>query len=144
MIILCKHCYDILGYDNDPSVNRVINKNCPNCVKGLRTDDIIEVDDLMVHIIRILHTKFNIRSYYSCEGHLVGKVVTESYLVIDDVAGFNTIFKIINHGEIMTSRKDGKNKRRLTFLVDQSPNIYKYSIAKIKFYVNLYKRLESM
>ena len=61
MVMLCKHCFDILGYDNKYT-NRVINKECECCKKGLSKSDIIYAEDVMVPLLLKLNKELNIKT----------------------------------------------------------------------------------
>lgn len=83
MIFMCKHCFDILGYDKF-STKKTINPDCEPCNKGLRKEDLLYVDDLMVDLVLLLNKELDIKTHYSCIGHYVDGTVTETYIVVDN------------------------------------------------------------
>lgn len=133
MIMLCKHCFDILGYDNKYT-NRVINKECECCKKGLSKSDIIYAEDVMVPLLLKLNKELNIKTYYSCIGHIDSGVVTPTYLVLEDTEKARYIFNEIlfiqwSYGVI---RKDGKNKIRVEFKESKNyTDVYEHTIEKV-------------
>ncbi len=137
MVMLCKHCFDILGYDNKYT-NRVINKECECCKKGLSKSDIIYAEDVMVPLLFKLNKELNIKTYYSCIGHIDSGVITPTYLVLEDTEKARYIFNEIlfiqwSYGVI---RKDGKNKIRVEFKESKNyTDVYEHTIVRLALFV---------
>ena len=134
MIMLCKHCFDILGYDNKYT-NRIINQECDHCKKGLRTSDVVYAEDIMVPLIFKLNKELNIKTYYSCVGRLDNNKIIQTYIVVEDTEKARYIFNEIisiehSYGSI---RRDGKDKIRIEFK-DQTiyNSIYEHTLKKVE------------
>lgn len=132
MITLCKHCSDVLGYDNKYT-NRIINQECDHCKKGLSKSDILYADDLIVPLLIKLNKELGIKTYYSCIGHMDRLDVSPTYLVLEDTDKARYIFKDIlsSQWSYGTIRKDGRNKIRVEFRESKNyTNIYDHAIEK--------------
>lgn len=148
MIMLCKHCFDILGYDNQYT-NRVINEDCECCKKGLSKNDVILADDVMVELILMLNVKLGIKTYYSCSGHLNPAktyssakkynkdlpVFSDTYIVLEDSV---EVMGIINNESMFILenfyiKKHGKDKIKLIYRIPFCSTILEHSKAIIEF-----------
>ena len=146
MIMLCKHCFDILGYDNKYT-NRVINKECECCKKGLSKSDIIYAEDVIVPLLFKLNKELNIKTYYSCIGHIDSGIITPTYLVLEDTEKARYIFN-----EIITLksargyiRRDGRDKIRVEFnnfiLYN---NVYEYIKEKANLMESICNKIDNI
>jgi hypothetical protein len=144
--MLCKHCFDILGYDNKYT-NRIINQECEYCKTGLSKSDIIYAEDIMVPLILKLNKELNIKTFYSCVGHINSGVVMPTYLVLEDTEKARYIFN-----EIISSQwsygiisKDGKNKIRVEFRESREyTDVYEHTVEKANLIKFVYKFIDDI
>ena len=133
MIMLCKHCFDILGYDNK-FTNRSINQECDHCKKGLNGTDVIFVDDLMVPLLVKLNKELGIKTYYSCIGHIDRGITRPTYLVLEDTEKvrylFDALIKLKKSYCII--KKDGSDKLRIDFKENRYKNVYGHTKGKVR------------
>lgn len=124
MIMLCKHCMDILGYD-EVYTNRIINQECDHCKKGLRSDDVIFSDDLMVELLIKLNKDLGIKTYYSCIGHYVNGINTPTYIIMDKNEVSKFIFDdiITLNGTRGKIRKQSRDRMKVYFYTKETDNI---------------------